>query len=146
MRVRISGNGATPAGITSAFPRTGVRSAASTSTDDRTRSGGGGPAGATAAKPFGTNRTEAMSMNEPHRDAHGEWACEHGTAMDVHCCGCHSGFLFDMESCFCDQIRSCRHCREQIRLLDGDWCDRETHLTCESTLSQRHEPTPEEVR
>lgn len=21
--------------------------------------------------------------------------CEHGTAMDVHCCGCHSGFLFD---------------------------------------------------
>lgn len=22
--------------------------------------------------------------------------CEHGTAMDVHCCHCHSGFIFDM--------------------------------------------------
>lgn len=21
--------------------------------------------------------------------------CEHGTALDVHCCNCHSGFLFD---------------------------------------------------
>ena len=21
--------------------------------------------------------------------------CEHGTAMDVHCCNCHSGFIFD---------------------------------------------------
>ena len=28
-------------------------------------------------------------------------ACEHGTAMDVHCCNCHSGFLFDAESCVC---------------------------------------------
>jgi hypothetical protein len=27
--------------------------------------------------------------------------CEHGTAMDVHCCGCHSGFLFDVQSCTC---------------------------------------------
>jgi hypothetical protein len=24
-----------------------------------------------------------------------EVVCEHGTAMDVHCCDCHSGFLFD---------------------------------------------------
>lgn len=22
--------------------------------------------------------------------------CEHGTAWDVHCCGCHSGFIFDL--------------------------------------------------
>ena len=22
--------------------------------------------------------------------------CEHGTALDVHCCNCHSGFLFDV--------------------------------------------------
>src|SRR4249920_1833933 len=22
--------------------------------------------------------------------------CEHGTAMDVHCCNCHSGFIFDL--------------------------------------------------
>ena len=27
--------------------------------------------------------------------------CEHGTAMDVHCCNCHSGFLFDIEECVC---------------------------------------------
>lgn len=27
--------------------------------------------------------------------------CEHGTAMDVHCCNCHGGFLFDSESCVC---------------------------------------------
>jgi hypothetical protein len=27
--------------------------------------------------------------------------CEHGTAMDVHCCGCHSGFLFSLEECTC---------------------------------------------
>lgn len=28
--------------------------------------------------------------------------CEHGTALDVHCCNCHSGFLFDMDSCVCE--------------------------------------------
>lgn len=28
--------------------------------------------------------------------------CEHGTALNVHCCGCHSGFLFDMETCTCE--------------------------------------------
>lgn len=27
--------------------------------------------------------------------------CEHGTAMDVHCCNCHSGFLFDSAACVC---------------------------------------------
>lgn len=27
--------------------------------------------------------------------------CQHGTAMDVHCCNCHSGFLFDTNSCVC---------------------------------------------
>lgn len=27
--------------------------------------------------------------------------CEHGTALDVHCCGCHSGFLFDSSQCEC---------------------------------------------
>jgi hypothetical protein len=27
--------------------------------------------------------------------------CEHGVAMDVHCCNCHSGFLFDAASCVC---------------------------------------------
>jgi co-chaperonin GroES (HSP10) len=28
-------------------------------------------------------------------------ACEHGTALDVHCCNCHSGFLFDVDACVC---------------------------------------------
>lgn len=27
--------------------------------------------------------------------------CKHGVAMDVHCCGCHSGFLFDAATCVC---------------------------------------------
>jgi hypothetical protein len=27
----------------------------------------------------------------------GDWVCEHGTAVDVHCCHCHSGFIFDPE-------------------------------------------------
>jgi hypothetical protein len=27
--------------------------------------------------------------------------CEHGTAMDVHCCNCHSGFLFAINDCHC---------------------------------------------
>jgi hypothetical protein len=35
-------------------------------------------------------------------DARGDYVCQHGTAMDVHCCNCHSGFLFDLESCVCD--------------------------------------------
>lgn len=32
----------------------------------------------------------------------GDMVCEHGTALDVHCCNCHSGFLFDAESCVCE--------------------------------------------
>jgi hypothetical protein len=31
----------------------------------------------------------------------GDATCKHGTAMDVHCCGCHSGFLFDIANCLC---------------------------------------------
>lgn len=30
-----------------------------------------------------------------------DWVCEHGTAADVHCCNCHSGFLFDADRCVC---------------------------------------------
>lgn len=36
-------------------------------------------------------------MNEPTQNHEGDWLCEHGTAMDVHCCGCHSGFVFDLD-------------------------------------------------
>jgi hypothetical protein len=27
----------------------------------------------------------------------GGHVCEHGTAVDVHCCNCHNGFVFDMD-------------------------------------------------
>ena len=32
---------------------------------------------------------------------YGETVCQHGTAIDVHCCNCHSGFLFDELRCVC---------------------------------------------
>ena len=38
---------------------------------------------------------------EPRETENGDWVCQHGTAMDVHCCNCHSGFLFDSDSCRC---------------------------------------------
>ncbi len=40
-------------------------------------------------------------MIEPHLDDVGDWVCSHGTAMDVHCCNCHSGFQFNEEHCHC---------------------------------------------
>ncbi len=36
-----------------------------------------------------------------HQNPDGDWVCEHGTASDVHCCGCHSGFIFDRTQCTC---------------------------------------------
>lgn len=27
----------------------------------------------------------------------GDHVCEHGTAVDVHCCNCHNGFIFDLD-------------------------------------------------
>jgi deoxycytidylate deaminase len=39
----------------------------------------------------------------PHQLPDGEWVCEHGTAVDVHCCNCHSGFLFDADACVCGE-------------------------------------------
>lgn len=36
-----------------------------------------------------------------HVDENGDAVCEHGVAVDVHCCNCHSGFLFDMNWCKC---------------------------------------------
>jgi hypothetical protein len=41
----------------------------------------------------------APRFTQAHPDA--DWVCEHGTACDVHCCNCHSGFLFDVDSCVC---------------------------------------------
>lgn len=31
----------------------------------------------------------------PAQPYHCDPVCEHGTALDVHCCNCHSGFIFD---------------------------------------------------
>lgn len=45
-------------------------------------------------------RLSARSPEEPIKPSP-DVVCEHGTAMDVHCCDCHSGFLFDAESCVC---------------------------------------------
>lgn len=43
-----------------------------------------------------------------HRDDVGDYVCQHGTAMDVHCCGCHSGFIFDLEhECEPELMRRC---------------------------------------
>ncbi len=42
-------------------------------------------------------RPVAAPSTTPQEDV----TCEHGVAMDVHCCGCHSGFLFDSMSCTC---------------------------------------------
>lgn len=40
--------------------------------------------------------------SEPRQNDVGDWVCEHGIALDVHCCNCHSGFLFDIDSCECE--------------------------------------------
>lgn len=37
----------------------------------------------------------------PQLDERGDYVCEHGPAVDVHCCNCHSGFLFTPEDCVC---------------------------------------------
>ena len=45
--------------------------------------------------PLRLNRTDSGgAMTE-------DIVCEHGVSMDVHCCGCHSGFLFDVMACTC---------------------------------------------
>lgn len=44
---------------------------------------------------------EAASTSRFRQDDKGDWACEHGTASDVHCCNCHNGFLFDSTRCVC---------------------------------------------
>lgn len=43
--------------------------------------------------------------NTPTQNSAGAWICEHGTSMDVHCCGCHSGFLFDVMACTCLNLK-----------------------------------------
>lgn len=50
----------------------------------------------------------------------GDMVCEHGTAMDVHCCNCHSGFLFDINLCVCnDKPQPCPECDGKGSVLDA---------------------------
>ena len=34
-------------------------------------------------------------------DKDGNWMCKHGVSSDIHCCNCHSGFLFFPDNCVC---------------------------------------------
>lgn len=48
-----------------------------------------------------------MTTDEPWKpiwwqaDPEADVVCQHGTAIDVHCCNCHHGFLFTPDSCVC---------------------------------------------
>jgi DNA-binding NarL/FixJ family response regulator len=46
--------------------------------------------------------------------------CEHGTALDVHCCGCHSGFLFEGMRCTCMTKVSTDVLGEWIRMVNEE--------------------------
>ncbi len=39
-------------------------------------------------------RRSVEGTSQPREPEH-DHVCKHGTAMDVHCCNCHSGFIFD---------------------------------------------------
>lgn len=55
--------------------------------------------GSVPAGPYGC--FECGWVQEAPRELVPDVVCAHGVAMDVHCCGCHSGFLFDGASCTC---------------------------------------------
>lgn len=46
----------------------------------------------------------------------GDHVCEHGTAVDVHCCGCHNGFIFDRE-------HVCPPCANSVHAWSNDFGD-----------------------
>jgi hypothetical protein len=48
----------------------------------------------------------------------GELVCQHGTASDVHCCNCHSGFLFDASACTCGSDEA-REVLDALRELEA---------------------------
>lgn len=72
------------------------------------------------APPTSEECPPAVCMDSPTSEGR-DVTCEHGTAMDVHCCNCHSGFIFDSKACVC--LKSCR-----CGVLHTQWnlpCDRE---------------------
>ncbi len=44
---------------------------------------------------------DSRQPSAPPAEGQTEAVCKHGVAMDLHCCGCHSGFLFDASTCMC---------------------------------------------
>lgn len=60
-----------------------------------------GPGVECSGHPFLELVLRAAAQRPPQIDHAGDYVCEHGTAMDVHCCGCHSGYLFDITQCTC---------------------------------------------
>jgi hypothetical protein len=73
----------------------------------------------------------------------GDAVCQHGTAMDVHCCNCHSGFIFDMHhEC---PVSSMADAAEMLWVVlanvsGGDWTKQSTDWQ-EAQGRPRH-PTP----
>jgi len=59
--------------------------------------------------------------NGPNADK----TCEHGVALDVHCCGCHSGFLFDRQACVClsDGLCEREDCQHRVCQCDHAECE-----------------------
>lgn len=58
--------------------------------------------------------------------------CKHGTALDVHCCNCHSGFLFDAASCVCfdDLTEVCPNCMGRGEVVREDGSDHQVEAVC----------------
>jgi hypothetical protein len=77
-------------------------------------------------------------MTGPHIDDIGDWVCQHGTAMDVHCCHCHSGFVFDMAHECPDTIADIL--REVVDRF-GPWHDEDCPAddTCDCSAKTLHD-------
>lgn len=39
---------------------------------------------------------QGLTCSSECRCPGGDEVCQHGTASDVHCCGCHGGYIFDI--------------------------------------------------
>ena len=56
--------------------------------------------------------------------------CKHGTAMDVHCCNCHSGFLFSPGQCVCGETLDCDLCGRTLLATDAVTDEAEELVIC----------------
>lgn len=83
---------------------------------------------------IGNAMTYPEHVHDPNYGADDDAVCSHGVALDVHCCGCHSGFLFDPDSCICLAIEDLRteypglsidELRDRCRQDDDGWNDAE---------------------